>query len=212
MTDLISRSHPLLDRILVLLMPFFAGTDRKLVALAVLETLGDYMPATRAELLHAAQIIAFSMSALDSLSEAVSLDLPTAMRLRLRGGANALNRSATQTLRALDKCQAAAAAEEPPLPEPAQATRPPEPQAAEAKPAAVPPTAVPPTAAPTAVDPTVAAAPATAPRSQPAAVKHPQPQAAQSVISEAENRRIWAQALREVAEDLVPADAPALAT
>jgi hypothetical protein len=43
-------------------------------------------------------------------------------------------------------------------------------------------------------------------------VKHPQPQAAQSVISEAENRRIWAQALREVAEDLVPADAPALAT
>ncbi len=190
MTDLISRSHPLLDQILVLLMPFFAGTDRKLVAAAVLETLGDYMPATRAELLHAAQIIAFSMSALDSLSEAISLELPTTLRMRLRGGANALNRSATQTLRALDKCQAAAAAEDPALPDPVATANPPLPPAAEAEPTAAD------------IQPSAAAAP----RVQSA---HSQPQAAHSGISEEEHKQIWAQALREVAAGLVPDQAPA---
>ncbi len=217
MTDLISRSHPLLDRILVLLMPFFAGTDRRLVAAAALETLGDYMPATRAELLHAAQIIAFSMSALDSLSEAVSLELPTTLRMRLRGGANALNRSAMQTMRALDRCQAAAAAEDPPPAEPVSAPPPAEPAKATtpAEPAATAPEAAPAVAPRAAAVPPVAlpAAPVAAPRVPPAAARHPQPPAAQSVISDAENKRIWAQALREVAEDLVPAaDEPALAT
>jgi hypothetical protein len=189
---------------MVLLMPFFAGADRKAVAAAVLETLGDYMPDTRAELLHAAQIIAFSMSALDSLSDAVSLELPTTLRMRLRGGANALNRSAMQTMRALDKRQAAGADEalppiEPPIVEP-------EPVAADVPPIAALPAAASPAAAPALPIATAA------PRVQPAAAGNPQAHAARSVISEAENRQIWAQALREVAADLAPQDEPALAT
>ncbi len=194
MTNLTSRSHPLLDRILMFLMPFFSGTavDRKVIMESILETLGDYRPTTRVELLQAAQVIALSMSSLDSLGEAFSTELTASMRLRLRGGANALNRSAEQTLRSLDKRQAA---------EPVEAAQPPDPLPID------PPmqdAELPPVQPPT----PIRAQSATPTPARPATPAPTQSHPAPEIFSEAEKHQIWADAMRELAAELAPADRP----
>jgi hypothetical protein len=69
---------------------------------AALETLNAYQPGSPAELLIVAQIIGFGLAALDSLRLSMQPDLSLSRRLRLRGGANALNRAAQQNARALE--------------------------------------------------------------------------------------------------------------
>jgi len=70
--------------------------------MAAIETLASYQARTQAELVKIAQIIGFGLIAMDNLRLSMA-DVSLSMRLRLRGGANALNRSAQQNNRALDK-------------------------------------------------------------------------------------------------------------
>lgn len=94
-----------LESIIRLLMPFFLGAAADIDAARadILHTLASYGARTRTELLHAAQIIAFSMSTLETLAEAKDGDLSPNMRLRLRGCANGLSRSGQQNEKALDQ-------------------------------------------------------------------------------------------------------------
>jgi hypothetical protein len=94
-----------LDQIIRFLMPFFIGTsiDALAARAEIIETLSAYATRTRAEMLNAAQIIAFSMSALDTLAEAKTQDLSPTLRLRFRGCANSLNRATQQNEKTLDQ-------------------------------------------------------------------------------------------------------------
>jgi hypothetical protein len=96
---------PFLERLLTFLIPYFTETTTDLAAARAeaLATLVSYGARTRAELLHAAQIIVFSFVSLETLAETVRPDLSLSMRLRLCGSANNLNRSSQKTEQALAK-------------------------------------------------------------------------------------------------------------
>ena len=87
-----------LERIVFSLLPYFAATlpDLQDARHAIVGALTGYAARTRAEILEAAQIVAYSFTALDSLGEAAKQDVSLPMRLRLRGQAIALNRSKKQ--------------------------------------------------------------------------------------------------------------------
>jgi hypothetical protein len=99
--------HPsdmLMSLIIALLAPMFLGVssgDVGLARLAAIETVSAYRTRNYADLIAVAQIVAFGLAALGSLSLSLADDIPLAMALRLRGNANALNRSAEQNRRAL---------------------------------------------------------------------------------------------------------------
>ena len=97
------QPSPFLEQVIRLLMPFFLGSgiDPEAVRADILDTLDCYGVRTRAQMLYAAQALAFSLSAMDTLAEAKSAELSTSMRLRLRGCANSLNRSVQQNEQAL---------------------------------------------------------------------------------------------------------------
>jgi hypothetical protein len=104
--DLQARpSDILLGLIVAFLAPLFMGstTDVGLARLSVLETLASYQARTQAELVSIAQIIGYGLAVLDTLRLAMLPDVSVAMKLRLRGCANALNRSAQQNIRALER-------------------------------------------------------------------------------------------------------------
>ncbi len=93
------------EQVVCHLAPFFLdaargdSADAKAAAQAMLD---GYDTQTTEQLQLAAQIIAFSFAALDSLRRAAAEpDLPVNIQLRLRGNANAMNRSAQQCRRAL---------------------------------------------------------------------------------------------------------------
>jgi hypothetical protein len=73
----------------------------------IIATLASYGARTRREYLHAAQIIAFGLSALDALSEAKVAEMSPSMRLRCRGCANGLDRACQRNEKALARLQAA---------------------------------------------------------------------------------------------------------
>lgn len=94
----------LIDVIAALLAPMFMGPncgDISLARTAAIETVNAYRAQNLAELLAAAQIIAFGLAALRSLSLSMTEDVSPPMALRLRGNAIALNRSAEQNRRNL---------------------------------------------------------------------------------------------------------------
>jgi hypothetical protein len=99
--------HPsdiLMNLIVALLAPMFLGVsvgDIGLARLAATETVHAYRARNHADLIAVAQIIAFGLAALGSLSLSLADDISLSMALRLRGNANALNRSAEQNRRAL---------------------------------------------------------------------------------------------------------------
>jgi hypothetical protein len=101
-------SEILLASIVALLAPLFtsATSDADLARLAAIETFASYKARTQIEWLSIAQIVAFGLAAVDNLRLAMTADLSLPMKLRLRGCANALNRSAQQNLRALEKYRA----------------------------------------------------------------------------------------------------------
>jgi hypothetical protein len=90
--------------IVALLAPMFLGVtagDINLARVAAFETVSDYRTQSHADLVAIAQIIAFGLAALGSLSLSMADDISVSMALRLRGNANALNRSAEQNRRAV---------------------------------------------------------------------------------------------------------------
>ncbi|WP_428484093.1 hypothetical protein [Rhodopila sp.] len=109
-----SPCHPhnvLLNLIVTLLTPMFlmeTGGDLTFARMAALETLNEYRAHTQMELIAVAQIIAFGLAALGSLALSMADDTPPLMMLRWRCNANALNRSAEQNRRALERCRSAA--------------------------------------------------------------------------------------------------------
>jgi hypothetical protein len=103
MTPLKPTQNAFMERIILSLLPYFAATlsDGQDVRDTIICALSGYAARTRAEILEAAQILAYSFTALDSLAEAASEDVSLPMRLRLRGQTNALNRSKKQCQTAL---------------------------------------------------------------------------------------------------------------
>jgi hypothetical protein len=101
--------HPadiLLNLIVTLLAPMFlcaSDGDIRFARMAAIETINGYRAQNHAGLIAVAQIVAFGLAALGSLSLSMADDISVSMTLRLRGNANALNRSAEQNRRALTK-------------------------------------------------------------------------------------------------------------
>ena len=91
-----------------LLAPMFLGVamgDIVLAQAAAAHTVNDFRASNRVDLIAIAQIIAFGLAALGSLSPSFGDDVSVSMALRLRGNANACNRSAEQNRRARDRSQ-----------------------------------------------------------------------------------------------------------
>src|SRR3978361_265937 len=101
------RMHPadvLMNLIVTLLSPMFlavCGGDIEYARMAGTETVNGYRTRAHGDLIAIAQIIACGLAALGSLSLSMADDLTISMTLRLRGNANALNRSAEQNRRAV---------------------------------------------------------------------------------------------------------------
>jgi hypothetical protein len=106
-------------------LPYFSihAQDVRGARSEIIDTLASYATRTRAEMLQAAQIIALGMTTLDVLAEAKTVEMSQSMRIRYRGCANGLNRSALNTEKALDRrldCDLPAASPDP-VPEPVNA-------------------------------------------------------------------------------------------
>lgn len=101
--------HPsdiLLNLIVIFLAPMFLGAsggDIGFARLAAIETVNAYTARNNMDLVSVAQIIAFGLTALGSLSLSMADNLSVSMTLRLRGNAVSLNRASEQTRRALNK-------------------------------------------------------------------------------------------------------------
>jgi hypothetical protein len=109
MENPVNRSAILLNLMVTLLAPMFLGLtagDIGLARMAALETVNAYRARDHADLIAITQIIGFGLAALTSLSLSMADDISASMVLRLRGNANACNRSAEQNRRALSKSQA----------------------------------------------------------------------------------------------------------
>jgi hypothetical protein len=97
---------PLMNRLIALLTPMFiddAGGDIAYARSAAIQTINDFRARNRADLIAIAQIIAFGIAALGSLSLSMADDISLSRLLRLRTNANACNRSAEQNRRVLNK-------------------------------------------------------------------------------------------------------------
>lgn len=102
----INPSDVLLNLIVVFLVPMFLGAsagDVGFARMAAAETVNTYRARNHLDLVSVAQIIAFGLTALGSLSLSMADNLSLSMTLRLRGNAVALNRASEQTRRGLDK-------------------------------------------------------------------------------------------------------------
>jgi hypothetical protein len=115
-------AHVLINLIINLLTPMFlapAGGNIAFARQAAAETLESYRVESDADLISAALVIGFGLAALTALSQSMEDGLPVAATLRLRGNANACNRSAQQNRRALEQNRAEepASSPEPPQPE-----------------------------------------------------------------------------------------------
>jgi hypothetical protein len=94
-----------LESIIAFLMPYFSihTQDIRGARSEIIDTIASYATRTRAEMMQAAQIIALGMTTLDVLAEAKTAEMSQSMRIRYRGCANGLNRSALNTEKALDR-------------------------------------------------------------------------------------------------------------
>jgi hypothetical protein len=101
-----------------------AGGDINYARMAVAETIEAYGVRTLADLIIIAQIVAFGLAALASLSQSMEDDMPLPLALRLRGNANASNRSAEQNRRALKETRVEPGPAPQPKPEPAPTPKP----------------------------------------------------------------------------------------
>ncbi|HET6306569.1 MAG TPA: hypothetical protein VFG12_05255 [Rhodopila sp.] len=110
--------HPgnlLLNLLVTLLAPIFLGVAEgniDLARLAALETINDYRARNRIDLIAVAQVIAYGLATLASLSRSMEDDLSDSMTLRFRRNATACTRAAELNRRAIQSNQD-------PLPSPA---------------------------------------------------------------------------------------------
>jgi hypothetical protein len=96
----------LINLIVTLLAPMFLGAtggDIGMARMAAEETVRAYCARDHADLIAVAQIIAFGLAALGSLSLSMADDISLSMTLRLRSNANALSRSSEQVRRSLSQ-------------------------------------------------------------------------------------------------------------
>lgn len=121
------QPHPEIDVIIAtlaaLLAPMFivaAKGDARLAKVAAIKTVNNYLPRHQGDLIIAAQVVAFGIASLASLSLSMQADLAPNMVTRLRANANGCSRSAERNLTALRQMQDAEAMAEPPV-EPPQA-------------------------------------------------------------------------------------------
>jgi hypothetical protein len=104
--------HPtdiLMSFIVALLAPMFLGVcagNISYARMAAIETVNAYRTRNHADLIAIAQIVAFGLAALGSLSLSMADDISVSMALRLRGNANALDRSAERNRRAIRQSHA----------------------------------------------------------------------------------------------------------
>ena len=94
----------LINLISSFLTPMFlmaSNGDLRLAEMAALQTIDAYRVQHKADIMTVAQIVAFGLATLGSLGLSMNDDLSLSMILRLRGNANACNRSAGQLRRAL---------------------------------------------------------------------------------------------------------------
>ncbi len=108
-THYLRPTERLLNVIISLLAPMFltsSSGDIAYARMAAIETISAYRASNLASLIAVAQIVAFGLAALGSLSLSLADDVSIPMALRLRGNANALNRSAEQNRRAYRESQA----------------------------------------------------------------------------------------------------------
>jgi hypothetical protein len=104
----------LINLIVTLLAPIFvtaAGGDIGRARVAALETLTAYQARSHASLIKVANIIAFGLATLGSLSLSMGDDVPIPLVLKLRSNATALDRSTDRNERSLRALQADTAAE-----------------------------------------------------------------------------------------------------
>jgi hypothetical protein len=100
----IHEADGLMHLIITFLAPMFLGVsggDIKFARTAAMQTVRSYQARNQADLIAIAQIVAYGLAALGSLSLSMGDDISVSMALRLRGNANALNRSAEHNRRAL---------------------------------------------------------------------------------------------------------------
>jgi hypothetical protein len=99
----INPSDILQSLLVTLLAPMFfalCAGDIAIARMAALETINGYRARSHVDLILIAQIIGFGLAALGSLSLSMADDISVSLTLRLRGNANACNRSAEQNRRA----------------------------------------------------------------------------------------------------------------
>jgi hypothetical protein len=104
MTDSTPQPNIFLDLIVAFLAPMFlavTGGNITHARAAAIETVNAYRTESNVDLLTVAQIIAFGIAALGSLSLSMADDLSISLILRLRGSAVSSNRAAEQCRRAL---------------------------------------------------------------------------------------------------------------
>jgi hypothetical protein len=104
----------LLNLIVAFLAPMFlsvCGSNINYARMAAIESVNAYRARNHADLIAIAQIIAFGLAAMASLSQSMADDIALSMALRLRGNANALNRAAEQNRRVLNESRIADQAE-----------------------------------------------------------------------------------------------------
>ena len=105
----LNPSDVLMNLIVAFLAPMFLGAgggDIGFARTAAIETVNAYQARNHADLVAIAQVIAFGLAVLGSLSLSMADDLSLSMILRLRGNANALDRSAERSRRALRESRA----------------------------------------------------------------------------------------------------------
>ncbi len=111
-----SAADTFMDLIVAFLAPMFLAVvngDIHHARAAALETVNAYRAQSKFDLLSVAQLIAFGLAALGSLSLSMADDISLSMTLRLRANAVAANRASEQCRRALAQTRSESA----PLPE-----------------------------------------------------------------------------------------------
>jgi hypothetical protein len=128
MTETAYQPNVFLDLIVAFLAPMFlavTGGNVSHARAAAVETVNAYRAENHVDLLTVAQIIAFGIAALGSLSLSMADNLSVSLILRLRGNAVSANRAAEQCRRALARPKIDPASYLPPVhddPFPAEAT------------------------------------------------------------------------------------------
>jgi hypothetical protein len=102
MTEPAQTEDPFLAFLLTILTPLLASASLTDATRAAKQALAAYNTNAADQLLTIAQIVGFALASLDNLALSAAPDLSLSMKLKLRGNANALNRSTQRSTTALE--------------------------------------------------------------------------------------------------------------